>query len=62
MVILEKPAQALAAGDDPDLLADFRPRLQDPVIHSLVRSFRMKMQKEFVRGVAQRRLAKQDES
>jgi hypothetical protein len=41
MVIFEKPAQALAAGDDANLLADFRPRLQDLVIQSLVCSFSM---------------------
>jgi len=29
MVVLEKPAQSLAAGDDANLLADFRSRLQD---------------------------------
>jgi hypothetical protein len=43
MVILEKPAQALAAGDDANLQADLRPRLQDLVIQSLVRSFTMIM-------------------
>ena len=41
MLILEKPAQVLAASDDSYLLADLRPRLQDPVIQSLVRSFAM---------------------
>jgi hypothetical protein len=35
MVILEKPAQTLAAGDDTNLLADLRPRLQDLAIKSL---------------------------
>ena len=38
VVILEQPAQALAAGDDSNLLADLRTRLQDPVIQSSVRS------------------------
>ena len=44
MVILEKAAQALAASDDANFLADLRTRLQDPVIQSLVRSFAMIMQ------------------
>ena len=44
MIILEKPTQALAAGDDANLLAGLRPRLQDLVIQSLVCSFPMVMQ------------------
>ena len=52
MVILEKPAQALAAGDDANLLADLRPRFQDLMIQSLVRSFAMIMKQEFRRGVS----------
>ena len=43
LVILQKPAQALAAGKHSGLLSDFRTRLQDPVIKSLVRSFAMIM-------------------
>ncbi len=43
VVVLKKPAQALAAGDDSNLLADLRPRLQDLVIKSLVGSFAMIM-------------------
>ena len=41
MVILEKSAHALAAGDDANLLADLWPRFQDLMIQSLVRSFAM---------------------
>ena len=43
MVILEKSTQTLAAGDGANFLADFRPRLQDLVIKSLVRAFAMIM-------------------
>ena len=39
MVILEKPTQALAAGDDANLLACLWPGLQDLVIKPLMRSF-----------------------
>jgi hypothetical protein len=52
MVILEKPAQALAAGNDPDFSADFWPRFQDLMIKSLARSFAMIMKQEFGRRVA----------
>jgi hypothetical protein len=41
MVIFQNPAQALAAGDDTNLLAGLRTRLQDLVVHSLMRSFAM---------------------
>ena len=52
MVILEKSAQSLAAGDDTNLLTGFRPRLQHLVIQFLVCSFPMIMQQKFVCHVA----------
>ena len=62
MVILEKPAQALAACDDPDLSTHFRAWLQDPVIKPLMCAFTVIMKYELGRGVAQRRLSEEDDS